>query len=121
MNTTKSVYNKLFSEDKVELASERVELANINDLVNELKKAEKLYVEFNNLYGQVDSLQPKIVKIGNEISDSMKKMNLLESTFSKQFAELGLKFSDYPEYKNISSFMSKANVIPSMTSKIAQL
>lgn len=33
MNTTKSVYNKLFSDDKVELASERVELG----LVDEVK------------------------------------------------------------------------------------
>jgi hypothetical protein len=121
MNTTKSVYNKLFSEDKLELASERVELANINDLVNELKKAEKLFTEFNNLYAQVDNLQPKIVKIGNELFASQQKLNSMESIFSKQFAELGLKFSDYPEYKNVSSFMSKSNVIKSMTDKIAQL
>jgi hypothetical protein len=32
MNTTKSVYNRLFAEDKVELASERVELALIDDM-----------------------------------------------------------------------------------------
>ena len=35
MNTTKSVYNRLFAEDKVELASERVELA----LIDDVKKA----------------------------------------------------------------------------------
>jgi hypothetical protein len=32
MNTTKSVYNRLFAEDKVELAAERVELALIDDV-----------------------------------------------------------------------------------------
>lgn len=121
MDIKEQIIADITAKVEAKLASQKVELANINDLVNELKKAEKLYVDFNNLYGQVDALQPKIVKIGNEISDSMKKMNLLESTFTKQFAELGLKFSDYPEYKNISYFMSKANVIPSMTSKIAQL
>jgi hypothetical protein len=31
MNTTKSVYNRLFAEDKVELASERVELGLVED------------------------------------------------------------------------------------------
>lgn len=33
MNTTKSVYNRLFKEDKIELASERVELASTIDNV----------------------------------------------------------------------------------------
>ena len=31
MNTTKSVYNRLFAEDKVELASERVELGTMDE------------------------------------------------------------------------------------------
>jgi hypothetical protein len=35
MNTTKSVYNRLFAEDKVELAAERIELA----LIDDVKKA----------------------------------------------------------------------------------
>jgi len=39
MNTTKSVYNRLFSESKVELASERVELAVVDDIAKMLNDA----------------------------------------------------------------------------------
>lgn len=33
MNTLQSVYNRLFAEDKVELSSERVELAGLDDII----------------------------------------------------------------------------------------
>ena len=41
MNTTKSVYNRLFAEDKVELASERVELAVIDDFKKYISKSQQ--------------------------------------------------------------------------------
>ena len=107
--------------ESVELASHEVALANINEMVNELKNAEKLAADFNNLYGQIDKLQPQIVKIGNQLFESQKKLNSMESIFTKQFAELGLKFSDYPEYKKVGDFMSRTRMVRSMTDKIAQL
>ena len=39
MNTTKSVYNRLFAEDKVELASERIELGVVEDIAKMLNDA----------------------------------------------------------------------------------
>ena len=121
MNTTKSVYNKLFSEDKVELASERIELANINQLVALIDEGENKLKEFNSLFAQIDKLQPNIVKVGEEITKLQTKINGLESTFEKQFAELGLKFSEYPEYKKASDFMSRSRMVGSMTASVRQL
>ena len=44
MNTTKSVYNKLFSEDKTELSKHEVELALLDDLLNLNREAGSLLV-----------------------------------------------------------------------------
>ena len=41
MNTTKSVYNKLFSEDKVELGKHEVELATLDQLLTNFISATK--------------------------------------------------------------------------------
>lgn len=48
MNTTKSVYNRLFAEDKVELASERVELGLVEDVQKEYAKYSKSQINGNN-------------------------------------------------------------------------
>jgi hypothetical protein len=42
MNTTKSVYNRLFAEDKVELASERIELGIVEDIAAASAKANQI-------------------------------------------------------------------------------
>jgi len=41
MNTQKEVFNKLFKEEKTELAAQKIELANINQLIAGTKKVEK--------------------------------------------------------------------------------
>jgi hypothetical protein len=119
----KSVMAKVagIEQEKIELASQKVELANINQLVQEVDNAEKLLQQYNDLYGQIDKLQPQLVKLGDSIVASQNKMNTLAGTFEKQFAELGLKFSDYPEFKRISNFMSRSREVGSMTAKIKQL
>jgi len=48
MNTLKSVYNRLFKEDKVELASERVELGLVEDVQKEYAKYSKSQINGNN-------------------------------------------------------------------------
>ena len=119
----KSVMAKVagIEKEKVELSTERVELANINDLVKQLNNAEKLLASFNGLYEKIDALKPQIVKLGDEIVASQKTINMMGGTFEKQFAELGLKYSDYPEFKRASEFMSKSRMVSNMTGKIAQL
>jgi len=120
MNTRKTVYNKLFTK-KTELAKHEVELANINQLVQEINNAEKSLAQFNSLYEKINALKPQIVKLGDEIVSSQNKMNTLAGTFEKQFAELGLKFSDSPEFKRVSNFMSVSRMVGDMTRYIKQV
>lgn len=106
---------------KMELAKHEVELANIQDLVRIVNEAEKSLANFNSLYEKINTLKPQIVKLGDQIVALQIEMNKSAGTFEKQFSELGLKFSDYPEYKRISEFMSKSRMVGDMTRYIQQI
>jgi len=122
----KTILDKINKADeiqskKTELAKHEVELANIQDLVRLVSEAEKSLANFNSLYEKLNTLKPQIVKLGDQIVASQSDMNNLIRTFGKQFSELGLKFSDYPEYKRISEFMSKSRMVGDMTRYIKQI
>jgi len=122
----KTILDKINKADeiqakKTELGTHEVELANIQDLVRLVSEAEKSLANFNSLYEKINTLKPQIVKLGDQIVASQIDMNKLAGTFEKQFSELGLKFSDYPEYKRVSEFMSKSRMVGDMTRYIKQI
>ena len=102
MNTTKSVYNRLFSEDKVELASERVELgkhevslASIDDIQN---KYSQLY---KNHFGKADML---IRQAKSELRTFVQEMETLSKEgvdIAKKAKELGINVDSIPNYKDV--------------------
>ena len=123
MNTTKSVYNRLFAEDKLELASERVELSNINEFVQATKKTEALLKEFNDIYGSLDKLVPGVIKNGDSYLKSLDDtMDLSNEIFTK-FKELGLNWIDTPEYKSFKNVMTKGerSTVQTMVSRVKNL
>jgi len=109
------------TQSKVELEKHEVILANINDLVQEINRAEKSLASFNSLYEKINTLKPQIVKLGDEIVAIQNTLNTQAGNFQKQFAELGLKFSDSPEYKRVSNFMSTSRMVGDMTRYIKQI
>jgi hypothetical protein len=102
MNTTKSVYNKLFSEDKVELSSERVELgkhevslASIDDIQN---KYSQLY---KNHFGKADML---IRQAKSELRTFVQEMETLSKEgvdIAKKAKELGINVDSIPNYNDV--------------------
>ena len=60
MKTSLEIINKIESK-KVELGM-NVELANIQQLVQEINNAEKLLAQFNSLYEKINALKPQIIK-----------------------------------------------------------
>lgn len=90
MNTTKSVYNRLFSEDKVELASERVDLTSIDDFnkaaaitvkgVNEgnalVSQAAKMLNDAASKYKQTISANESAIKLGEKIIADAKSLGI---------------------------------------------
>ena len=84
MNTTKSVYNRLFAEDKVELASERIELAITDKLKAELKKYTALVSEngknLDNYYVAIRTLEKAI----NELKGNSSNVTKIAQDLRKQ-------------------------------------
>lgn len=90
MNTTKSVYNRLFAEDKVELASERVDLTSIDDFnkaaaitvkgVNEgnalVSQAAKMLNDAASKYKQTISANESAIKLGEKIIADAKSLGI---------------------------------------------
>jgi hypothetical protein len=98
MNTTKSIYNKLFSEDKVELGKHEVELT----LVADLKKALN---EFNKVNDLDDSLRTKYAQLKQDAKnivtqcENSKKMFLsIMSKFETSAKDLGINVDSSIEY-----------------------
>lgn len=113
MNTTKSVYNRLFAEDKVELASERVELGLIEDLKKDADKVSKQIGFVNKDIGEVKKAIQLIGMIKADLTSNDKLANdLLKAVinFENKTRDLGL---DVPQqvidYGNLSRELLKSN------------
>ena len=110
MNTTKSVYNRLFAEDKVELASERVELGLKEDALETVKLFEKSYSTVDNelfkFYNQLEAAKKQYEGTKGEISNLLSFEGKLKSEQTKILAagkELGIDVTGAPFYKELSA------------------
>jgi len=118
MNTTKSVYNKLFSEDKVELASERVELASVQELEAAIKNAYNKSDSYSKLLSDIDSYEKEIASKKSAMLTKSEKFrrelytakDLLGDTweeFNKKAKELGIDAKAIPVFKNADTAFMK--------------
>jgi len=101
MNTKKTIYEKLFSENKVELESHKIDLANIKDL-------DKKYTQIINEQKKLDKINPALEKLMsdkkssvNMLSIYIKESNSVLAEFEKQTKELGLSPDGVSQYKNL--------------------
>jgi hypothetical protein len=123
MNTTKSVYNKLFKEEATELASHEIELANINEFNTLLKQADAKLKAFNDAYSKLQSLVNPVVKNGEEYISLIEKGMDDGSVLFSKFKEIGLDFNATPEGKLFKEIRTKGNnaVIQRMVSIAKQI
>lgn len=79
MNTTKSVYNKLFSEDKVELGKHEVELGLADDLKKLMQEAltnkNKYTAEALRAVDQIKKAKNIAIDWRTNLQDASKKLN----------------------------------------------
>ena len=108
MNTTKTIYNKLFSEDKVELGKHKVSLGTTDDIAFQLKDTTDAVAYFNKLDDKVQknfkALNDAYVAIVMNKDYKKKKeavLAKLETTLTKQAADLGIDVKQLPAWKNL--------------------
>lgn len=98
MNTTKSIYNKLFSEDKVELGKHEVELTLVADLkkaLNEFNKVNDLDDTLRTKYAQ---LQQDAKNIVTQCENSKKVFLSIMSKFEASAKDLGIDVNSSIDY-----------------------
>jgi hypothetical protein len=108
MNTTKSVYNRLFAEDKVELASERVELGLVEDVASAKKQAQAQLTKFLKSDAIVQKAVTSLKSVYDEIfvnrnyaKKKTDELSKIETTLTKQAADLGLDVKQLPVFKEL--------------------
>jgi hypothetical protein len=119
MNTTKSVYNRLFAEDKVELGKHQVSLATTDEIASQLKSITQALTKFNKLDATVQKNIKPLNDAYKEIvlaKDYAKKKESvlagLEKTLTKQANDLGIDVKQLPAWKNLMdaySFTGQVN------------
>ena len=97
MNTTKSVYNKLFSEDKVELGKHEVELGAAQDLEKELVNIVNLQNPISQNIDKLTNLDKMLRDEKKSSQDNLSKLNSayeqavkLHDKLKKMQSELGI-------------------------------
>ena len=106
MNTTKSVYNRLFAEDKVELESHKVELALVDDFNKEYEKALDDQAKAENAIIDYNDLAVKIIANLNAAGQAFLKANARFQDIENMAADLGIEVS--PQLKNKKQTISVA-------------
>jgi hypothetical protein len=108
MNTMKSVYNRLFAEDKVELASERVELGLVEDVASAKKQAQAQLTKFLKSDAIVQKAVTSLKSVYDEIfvnrnyaKKKTDELSKIETTLTKQAADLGLDVKQLPVFKEL--------------------
>ena len=117
MRTQRRVFEKLSETTKVELASERIELASLNDKAKSIvdgNKAvksfiDKAYTEVRQVIRKIDDVKSeykeanfKMQDAFSEYEDSEKLTLTLMTEISKTAKELGVNEKSIPSYSNLS-------------------
>jgi len=110
MNTQKEVFNKLFKEEKVELATQKVELARKPKSI--LKDVEKLNSKLKSEEGKIDKIylnyknaQKEFVKLMDSINSDLDKYEDDLTDIMDVAQEIGL------DGRQIDGFTETANLI----------
>jgi hypothetical protein len=106
MNTTKSVYNRLFKEEPTELASHEVQLAIINDIEAYAKGYDKYANESDGLVQKANRLKTELTDVVSAIF----KMSDVGKSLAEDLTTLKLKFEEQAKGLGLDPKSSKVYV-----------
>tara|TARA_R110000772_G_scaffold132769_1_gene241251 strand:+ start:408 stop:761 length:354 start_codon:yes stop_codon:yes gene_type:complete len=115
MNTQREVFNKLFKEEKTELATQKIELALIQDIKKRDKFIKKTLSEMDGLEADFLFTKNRIKNISNLLESDA---NLLDKDVSEAISklkDLGLSSKEFSQYtKTISKAKQESKKIKSI-------
>ena len=102
MNTQKEVFNKLFKEDKTELATQKIELA-APQFKEFGQKAQSIYLDARNLAqkdlmnlrDKLENGEKKLLKLSSELNSEISRVG-------KQASSIGVDIKETTVYKNMT-------------------
>lgn len=104
MNTMKTVFTKLFKEEKVELASQRVELALLDDLsklVSQGRQVESTMVEE---YMKASQAAKKSIPAAKKHLENLDKVSTILNDLKTQADALGLDITKEKQWRQAFDF-----------------
>jgi len=115
MNAEKKVFKYLFKEDKVELATQKVELSLIQDIEKRDKFLKKTLSEMDSLEADFLFTKKRIKNIANLVESDA---NLLDKDVSEailKLKDLGINSKEFSKYtKTVNSAKQEAKKIKSI-------
>ncbi len=103
----KKIGNKLF--DKVELESQKIDLALIDDLTKSVNKSKASYKEFNDSFQKFVDFRRLVILEGEQYSKDANEMITLAENAFKQAKELGLDFNSTQIAKDVRSLIASGD------------
>jgi hypothetical protein len=101
MNTTKSVYNKLFKEEATELSSHQVELASATDLPKLYGNAVSMNKDiYGDTFRRVDALKAVLKKKEDDAIKMIADVDGAMIDFAKKAKDLGIDPKTAPLYSD---------------------
>jgi hypothetical protein len=97
MGTLNDIFKKI--EDKTELSSHQVELANINDLKKLTAQAKKSLDAYNKSNDEAKKIARITLQKADEFQNDRVKMYDVMQVIEKQAKELGLDITSTPDFK----------------------
>ena len=115
MNTQKEVFNKLFKEDKIELATQKIELA----LVDDAKKIRGEYasIDENSYFSFVVKAEVEGEKVINDYKQLLKKVESITPKLESAINELGINRNNFQVLDDLDSVKSQLKERISIVSK----
>ena len=115
MNTQKEVFNKLFKEEKTELATQKVELA----LVDDAKKIRGEYasIDEDSYFSFVVKAEVEGEKVINDYKQLLKKVESITPKLESAINELGINRNNFQVLDDLDSVKSQLKERISIVSK----
>ena len=113
MTTEKLVNEALFG--KTQLASQKIELALIDDLTKSLNKSKVSYKEFNDSYSKFADFRRLAILTGEQYSKDADELINLYQNAAKQAKDLGLDFNSIQIAKDTRNLIASGD--PSVIKK----